>query len=961
MRKIAINIKTKFNLLLITILLVISLIFVIFTFTFHRTSSISSFNNDLYLLYNEYLQLRKHEQQFLITNFEDPTFFKTGKNMHFRRFETSQTTIKDLIEQLSVNTLVSKLLLKQNFLDLKDAMLNYGLVFNEVVNKTYERGSSETGYSGEVNRNFNYITSTVNSEELKSLLDDISFSEKKFLIERNIEHYYTFLEKFSLIYNYLDNNYGVISSNLLTSTSDSILYIDETSSSSNLSLEIIKSLNDYKRNFIALVSLDEEIGLTSEDGLKSEMYAEIETIETQFEYLLSTIAENYEETKNQSIRLATFLSILLFLILAVFIIIISKSITKPLKELKDFISPLRKGILPEQPLLLHTGDEIDQMSRDLNELILGLKETTLFATKIGESVFDTDYIPLSDTDELGNSLILMRKNLQISQVDEEKRKQEDSIRKWANEGLTMFSEIMRQRTKNINELASNVIKNLVNFMQANQGGVFLYNDAKKDDIHLELVASFAYNLERKKKKKIYLGEGLVGTCAIEKAPIYMTDIPNDYITITSGLGGANPTSILIVPLKVEDHILGVIELASFKKLEKYEIEFTEKLSETIASTLSIAKINQRTAELLEQSQQQAEEMAAQEEEMRQNLEELMATQEEAVRRGAELQSFLNAINSAALVFELDLKGKILHVNGAVVELFQQQNEIIIGRLYAEYDASTENTLENSEFWEKLRNGEIIQLTRKIVVNLEDYWLYEVYTPIVDADGFTYKILCIANNITNSNKQEQELAIYAEQMAAQEEEMRQNLEELQATQELLKNQQEELEKSNHKLKSNEQVLIKSLEKSKEQERILQLKNQELAERTEELSAQEEELRQNLEELHTTQEQLNKQQEELVSANASLEDNEVKLKEALNASIQQEKILKEKSDILIEKEKQLKLQLEDINTTFELLESEKKELDNEIDKYKNIEKTFEIKQQEYLNKISELEETIKKLKS
>ena len=122
--------------------------------------------------------------------------------------------------------------------------------------------------------------------------------------------------------------------------------------------------------------------------------------------------------------------------------------------------------------------------------------------------------------------------------------------------------------------------------------------------------------------------------------LLITDVPQNFVKITSGLGDANPNCFLIIPLSVNDETFGVIEMASFKVIEEHQIEFVKKLAESIASTLSTAKINERTKILLEQSQQQTEEMRAQEEEMRQNMEEMQATQEEMERKEGEVQRIL---------------------------------------------------------------------------------------------------------------------------------------------------------------------------------------------------------------------------------------------------------------------------------------------------------------------------------
>ena len=121
----------------------------------------------------------------------------------------------------------------------------------------------------------------------------------------------------------------------------------------------------------------------------------------------------------------------------------------------------------------------------------------------------------------------------------------------------------------------------------------------------------------------------------------MLEVPENYVTITSGLGGASPSALLLVPLKNNDKIFGVLELATFSKYEAHEIELVEKLTESIASTISAVRVSESTRILLERTQQQAEEMRAQEEEMRQNMEELEATQEEMRRKEKHIQNMLD--------------------------------------------------------------------------------------------------------------------------------------------------------------------------------------------------------------------------------------------------------------------------------------------------------------------------------
>jgi hypothetical protein len=294
-----------------------------------------------------------------------------------------------------------------------------------------------------------------------------------------------------------------------------------------------------------------------------------------------------------------------------------------------------KGVLPKDKLP-EGSDEVGQMSKALNLLIKGLTNIFGFSMEIGKGNFDSHFTPLSDEDVLGHSLVEMRNELKKASEEEKKRKEEDDQRNWASQGLAKFSDILRKSNNDLEDLSYEIISQLVKYTNSNQGGMYVVNDNDKQDVFIEMKACYAFDRRKYLQKQIRFGEGLVGRCYQEKEKIYLTEIPNDYIKITSGLGDDNPRALLIVPLIYNDVIYGLVELASFKKIPDYAVEFIERVGESIAATISSVKSNIQTTYLLEQSQQQAEEMSAQEEEMRQNMEELRATQEQSARREEEL-------------------------------------------------------------------------------------------------------------------------------------------------------------------------------------------------------------------------------------------------------------------------------------------------------------------------------------
>ncbi|CAN5334312.1 hypothetical protein BH23BAC1_BH23BAC1_27430 [soil metagenome] len=280
----------------------------------------------------------------------------------------------------------------------------------------------------------------------------------------------------------------------------------------------------------------------------------------------------------------------------------------------------------------------------INDLIENLKNISLFIKGITSGDYLVDWKGLNEQNKALNKENIVGDLLNMREQMKAVRDQ-DERRLWITEGTSTFGEIVRKHQQDINELSFQVISGLVKYLNANQGGFFITNDTNPDDLYLELQACYAYDRQKFHHKRVEIGEGLLGQAYLEQDTLFFTEIPKAYITITSGLGEANPTCLLIVPLKFNDKIEALIEIASFNILEEHEIEFTKKVGEFVASAIASVKVNAKTKMLLENTQIQAEQMRAQEEEMRQNMEELQATQEEIQRKTLEYQEIIEANNN----------------------------------------------------------------------------------------------------------------------------------------------------------------------------------------------------------------------------------------------------------------------------------------------------------------------------
>jgi len=313
----------------------------------------------------------------------------------------------------------------------------------------------------------------------------------------------------------------------------------------------------------------------------------------------------------------------LILILAVLLIIFLfvNSMITPINSLRKIIRSMSTGELPKQKINT-TTDEIGQMGMALENLISGLRDKANFARDIEKGNFKSFFKKSGKNDILGNSLLAMRDSLSKATEDEKIRRKENEQRSWSTQGISEFNTLIRDHSGNPEDFAMVTINKLTRYTDSQVGGFYIMNENDQEEVFLELIAFYAYDRHKFFEKVIYPGQDLIGQAFMEKDTIFISDVPENYIKISSGLGKKNPKSILIVPLIVNEKVYGVVELASIEIYEDYKIEFVEKVGEILASTIATIQINQQTAHILEESREKSEILEHQEKESIKNIEQL---------------------------------------------------------------------------------------------------------------------------------------------------------------------------------------------------------------------------------------------------------------------------------------------------------------------------------------------------
>ncbi len=185
---------------------------------------------------------------------------------------------------------------------------------------------------------------------------------------------------------------------------------------------------------------------------------------------------------------------------------------------------------------------------------------------------------------------------------------------WLKTNLAKFTRMM-QGQKNLHTVSQMILSELAPVVSAAHGVFYTMDSNGSEEPILKLTATYAYKERKHLNKAFHIGESLVGQAAFEKQRILITDAPDDYVQINSGLGESKPMNIIVLPIVFEGSVLAVMELASFTRFTETYQSLLDQLTESIGVVLNTIQANMRTEELLAQSQSLAEELQTQQEEL----------------------------------------------------------------------------------------------------------------------------------------------------------------------------------------------------------------------------------------------------------------------------------------------------------------------------------------------------------
>jgi len=286
-------------------------------------------------------------------------------------------------------------------------------------------------------------------------------------------------------------------------------------------------------------------------------------------------------------------------------------------------------------------DNVNGLAANLTNQVRAIAEVSTAVTK-GD-------LTRSITVEAQGEVAALKDNINEMILNLKDTTQKNTEQDWLKTNLARFTRML-QGQRDMKTVAQMVLSELAPLVNAQQG-VFYVNQSDNGQPVMKLMGGYAYSKRKNLANEFHAGEGLVGQCTLERERILVTNVPGNYVHVSSGLGEAPPNNIVVLPVLFEGDVRAVIELASFKPFSPTHMDFLDQLMESIGIVLNTIEANSRTEDLLKQSQSLANELQSQQDQLQRTNDELAEKARQLAQQNAEIEQRRDEVEAAKNLVE----------------------------------------------------------------------------------------------------------------------------------------------------------------------------------------------------------------------------------------------------------------------------------------------------------------------
>lgn len=514
------------------------------------------------------------------------------------------------------------------------------------------------------------------------------------------------------------------------------IILEEPLTTSNYSFNMNITLDTTALDSIGLLTKIDEENVTIRNSLTYLERTSDDMLKVNQDLVKAYVndAEEVEFQITRFIIIATFIILIIGFINA---ILLRRALIFPLKELASKSNLIASGNLDVDFNTAGTF-EMNSMKNSLIFMKDKLEDISEYVMEFSKGNFDIKFDRINEdqfkNDPFIHSLIDTKNRL-------EQNSKERSEREWVNEGSARLNKLIRIHSNDAKELGKALSQEISRFMDCSHASFYIH---KKDPIsneeYMELAALYAFDYQKEvEDQKIQIGEGLIGEIWQEGEHIYLTEIPEDYIRIRSGLGDAGPSSLIIYPFKSHGNVEVILEIASFKPFKNKSFQLLEEIGGAIATSVVTSENTSNVSKLYNDSKRLTDELRTSEEEMKQNMEELQATQEQLVRERRETEKSKKLLNevvdiTGGRLVIIEDNGKIwfgshsfLHYINFELDELHQHN---IGQLFPIYEGNKDWHVDLTTLNTSIKNSdgdliEVILEIKKLYLDESDKWVFKI--------------------------------------------------------------------------------------------------------------------------------------------------------------------------------------------------------------------------------------------